>query len=180
MLGDMNENQHIYVNAVERNQAPSSQNKRKKVDVKGYRRLLALQMRGLGNSRAQIKEVLGFSEQYVTGLVAKYKKYGMDSIIIDRRTSNNRRMSFEQEAQFLEQFAEIAEAGQVITVEGILGKFEEETGKKSNTSTIYGLLKRHGWRKAKPRPRHPGKASDEEIASSKKLTKNPEPSCWKK
>ena len=41
-------------------------------------------------------------------------------------------------------------------------------------------LKRHGWRKVKPRPRRPGKASDEEIASSKKLTKNSERSYWKK
>ena len=55
--------------------------KGKKVDVKGYRRLLALHMRGLGNSRAQIKEVLGFSEQYITDLVAKYKKHGMDSVL---------------------------------------------------------------------------------------------------
>jgi transposase len=157
-----------------------AETKGKKIDIKGYRRLLALHMRGLGNSRAQIKEVLGFSEQYVTDLVAKYKKEGMESILIDRRTSNNRRMSFEQEAKFLEQFVELAEAGQVITVDVILRKFEEETGKESNTTTIYGLLKRHGWRKVKPRPRHPGKASDEEIASSKKLTKNSEVSCWKK
>ena len=152
----------------------------KKVDVKGYRRLLALHMRGLGKSRAQIKEVLGFSEQYVTTLVAKYKKFGMDAILIDKRTSNCRRMSFEQESCFLEQFVDLAEAGQVITVEGILRKFEEEMDKESNTSTIYKLLKRHGWRKVKPRPRHPGKASDEEIESSKKLTKNSEPSYWKK
>ena len=155
----------------------AAKTKGKKADVKGYRRILALYMRGLGKSRAQIKEVLGFNEQYITDLVAKYKKHGIEAILIDRRTSNNRRMSFEQEATFLEQFVELAEAGQVITVEGILRKFEEETGRESNTSTIYGLLKRHGWRKVKPRPRHPGKASDEEIAASKKLTKNTELSC---
>jgi transposase len=154
--------------------------KGKKVDVKGYRRLLAIHMRGLGKSRIEIREVLGFSEQYVTTLVAKYKQKGMESILEDKRTSNNRRMSFEEEQKFLEQFVELAEAGQVITVEGILRKFEEETGKESNTSTVYGLLKRHGWRKEKPRPRHPGKATDEEIASSKKLTKNTERSYWKK
>lgn len=152
----------------------------KTTDPKGYRRLLALHMRGLGINRKQISESLGFSEQHVTNLVAKYKKHGMDSILQDKRTSNNRRMSFEQESEFLEQFVELAEAGQVITIEGILRKFEEVTGKESGTTTIYSLLKRHGWRKVKPRPRHPGKASDEEIASSKKLTKNSGASCWKK
>ena len=89
-------------------------------------------------------------------------------------------MDFKKEAEFLEQFVELAEAGQVITITGILRKFEEVTGKESGTSTIYALLKRHGWRKVKPRPRHPGKASDEEIASSKKITKNSERSYWKK
>lgn len=152
----------------------------KTTDPKGYRRLLTLHMRGLGINRKQIAESLGFSEQHVTNLVAKYKKHGMDSILQDKRTSNNRRMTFAQEGEFLEQFVELAEAGQVITIEGILRKFEEATDKKSGTTTIYSLLKRHGWRKVKPRPRHPGKASDEEIASSKKLTKNSGTSCWKK
>ena len=152
----------------------------KKTDPKGYRRLLALHMRGLGMSRKQIAESLEFSEQHITNLVAKYKKHGLDSILQDKRTSNNRHMSFEQESEFLEQFVELAEEGQVITIEAILLKFEEVIGKKSGTSTIYALLKRHGWRKVKPRPRHPGKASDEEITSSKKLTKNTENSYWKK
>ena len=154
--------------------------KGKRSDVKGYRRLMVLHMRGLGKSDLEISEVLGFSVHYIPELVAKYKKEGMEAIITDKRTSNNRRMSIAEEAEFLEQFVELAEAGQIITVEGILRKFEERTGKESNTSTIYKLLKRHGWRKVKPRPRHPGKASDEEIESSKKLTKNTERSYWKK
>jgi hypothetical protein len=104
----------------------------------------------------------------------------MDAILIDKRTSNNRRMSFDEELMFLEQFVDIAEAGQIITISEILRKFEEVTGKESNTETIYKLLKRHGWRKVKPRPRHPEGASEEEIASSKKLTKNTEHSDWKK
>ena len=154
--------------------------KGKKIDVKSYKRLLVLHMRGLGKSDKEISEVLGYSIHYIPELVAKYKTHGMDAIINDKRTSNNRRMNFVEETKFLEQFVELAEAGQIITVEGILRKFEEVTGKDSNTSTIYKLLKRHGWRKVKPRPRHPGKASDEEIESSKKLTKNTERSCWKK
>jgi transposase len=152
----------------------------KKVDAKGYRRLMALHMRGLGKSNKETGEVLGFAEKYVTQLVAKYKNHGMSAILEDKRTSNNRRMTHEEESKFLEQFVELAETGQIITVEGILRAFEEKTGKESNTTTIYQLLKRHGWRKVKPRPRHPGKASDEEIESSKKLTKNSGNSCWKK
>ena len=154
--------------------------KKKIKDIKAYKRLMALHMRGLGKSNQEIKETVGFSTQYITELVTKYITQGMDSIIIDKRTSNNRRMSFAEEAEFLDQFVDLAEAGQIITVNGILETFEKKTGKESNSTTIYKLLKRHGWRKVKPRPRHPGRATDEEMDSSKKLTQNSENWCWQK
>jgi len=141
--------------------------KKKRLSVDSYRRLQVLDMRYRGKSNREISEDTGFSVQYITELVAKYISEGMDAIIIDKRTSNNRRMSFSEEALFLEEFVERAEAGLIITVSEILKKFEEKTGKESNTSTIYKLLKRHGWRKVKPRPRHPGKATDVEIELSK-------------
>ena len=152
----------------------------KQIDAKGYKRLVALHMRGLGKSNEEVGEALGYNNYYVAKLVTKYKNEGIESIINDKRTSNNYRMCFDEEVKFLEQFKELAEAGQVLTVEKILHKFEEETGKESNTSTIYKLLKRHGWRKIKPRPKHPNGATEEEMNSSKKLTKNSSRSCWKK
>jgi len=151
-----------------------------KVDAKAFRRLTVLHMRLKGFLNSDIADATGFSESYITELVGKFKKHGMDSIIIDRRTSNNRRMTLAQEAKFLEQFEEIAEEGLIITVENILRKFEEVTGETSSTSTIYDLLKRHGWRKVKPRPRHPGCATEEEMTSSKKLTNFTNKSYWKK
>ena len=117
---------------------------KKKLDVKAYNRLLALHMRGLGKSNQEISEVLGFHAQTVTQLVTKFIKEGMDAVLTDKRTSNNRRMSHEEEVAFLDGFIDMAEEGQIITVEGILRKFEEVTGKPSNTSTIYNLLKQHG------------------------------------
>ena len=154
--------------------------KKKIKDVKAYRRLQALYLRGIGKTNVEISEITGFSAQYIVDLVAKYLKNGIDSILQDKRTSNNRRMTFEQESNFLEQFVELAEAGQIVTVSKILDKFNEETGKNNDSSTIYRLLERHGWRKVKPRPRHPGKASEAEIEASKKLTKNSGNSYWKK
>ena len=152
--------------------------KKKIKDIKAYKRLQALYLRGLGKTNKEIKEVVGFCEQYITEMVSKYMKDGMSSILADRRTSNNRRMSYAEESKFLEQFEELADAGQILTVNIIHEKFDEVTGKSNNQSTIFRLLKRHGWRKVKPRPRHPGKASDEEINSSKKLRQSTK-SCWK-
>ena len=139
-------------------------------DPKAYKRLLALRMYGMRKTNKEISEAVGFSAQYITELVTKYLNEGLEAVVNDKRTSNNRRMSFEEEEQFLDQFAETAEVGQIITVGVILEKFEEVTGKQSNTSTIYRLLERHGWRKLKPRPKHPKAASIDEQNRQKKLT----------
>jgi len=49
--------------------------------------------------------------------------------------------------------------------------YQEAAGHKVNSGQIYRVLNRHGWRKVMPRSRHPKKASEEVIATSKELTK---------
>jgi len=155
----------------------SKENKRKIKDIKAYNRLLTIHMRMLGKKNKEISEVVGFSCQYITEIVSKYANEGIDSILGGKHTGNNRNMSVEEEVAFLEQFRELAEAGQIVTIATIMEKYNKKTGKSCSDTTIYRLLKRHGWRKISPRPVHPGKASEEEIASSKKLTKRTE-GCW--
>jgi len=141
---------------------------KKKKDIKAYKRVQALRLRSIGKTNAEISEIIGFNGQYITDLVRKYVAEGIESIVTDKRTSNNRRMSFAEETEFLEQFVELAEAGQVLTVHIIKEKFEEVTGEEAHINTIYCLLKRHGWRKVRPRPTNPGKASKSEQETSKK------------
>jgi transposase len=154
--------------------------KKKMRDIKAYNRLLALRMYSQGTGNKAISEALEYSVQYISELVTKYINEGMDAIINDKRTSNNRRLNWGEEEEFLERFRETAEAGQLITVKEILAKYEEVTGEASGTSTIYALLKRHGWRKVKPRPENPKKASEEEIAASKKNSGKSTGYCWQK
>jgi transposase len=171
--------QRIKFTKEQRNEIRRKYNKKRSVkNTFGYRRLQVLYLRSKGKTNKEIGEICGFCEQFITDLVREYREKGLESILKYRRTTNNRRMTFEEESEFLEQFREVAEAGQLITVKDILSKFEEKTGKESNTSTIYNLLKRHGWRKVKPRPRHPGAATEEEKNSSKKLTQIGRKSCW--
>ena len=84
-------------------------------------------------------------------------------------------MTYEEEEVILKRFSAAEEAGQIITVKEIKTAFDEKLGKDTGRGYIYMLLARHGWRKIKPRPKHPKKASEEEIAASKKLNPN-----WKK
>ena len=152
----------------------AKENKKKIKDTKALSRLMALHLRAMGKQNKEISEIVGFSPQYITELVKKYVDSGMSVILEDKRTGNNRNMSVAQEEAFLEQFLELAEAGQIFTIQMMIEKYEKITGKPCADTTIYRLLKRHGWRKIAPRPEHPGKARDEDIESSKKLSNRSE------
>ena len=77
----------------------------------------------------------------------------------------------EEEAALLEPFQAEAEKGQIVEVSKIKAQYEEAVGHRIGGSQIYYVLERHGWRKVMPRSRHPKKASDEVIETSKKLKK---------
>lgn len=78
-------------------------------------------------------------------------------------------MSFEEETALLERFQKEAEQGHMLDVKALAQEYEKVVGHSISSGQIYRVLKRHGWRKVMPRSRHPKKASDEDIASSKKL-----------
>ena len=138
-------------------------------EPKALRRLIALNMYRQGKVNSEIADATGFSVQTITEMVTKVLNHGIDAILRDGRKSNNYRMTFGQEETFLEQFVGIAERGELVTIQPILEKYEEITGIKSNTTSIYRILKRHGWRKLQPKRKHPKAASAEEQNRQKKL-----------
>ena len=79
-------------------------------------------------------------------------------------------MSYEEEAALLKPFEKKAEAGQMVEISEIKAAYQEAVGHPIGTSQIYYVLHRHKWRKVMPRSRHPKRASEEVIETSKKLT----------
>ncbi len=79
-------------------------------------------------------------------------------------------MSREQEKEILKIFRQKSEQGQIISVQEMKEKFDEYLGYETQGGYIYKVLKRNGWRKVMPRSKHPKKANEEEIASSKKIS----------
>ena len=79
-------------------------------------------------------------------------------------------MSYEEEAALLKPFEKKAEAGQMVEISEIKAAYQKAVGHSVGTSQIYYVLHRHKWRKIMPRSRHPKKASEEVIGTSKKLT----------
>ena len=144
-------------------------------DKRVAKRLQVLILRYEGKNNPEIGKKLDISASRASQLISEYKEVGLEEYVRIKYGGNHRSMSYTEEEAILERFRAAAEAGQVITVKEIKAAFDEKIGKDTGRGYIYMLLKRHKWRKIKPRPKHPQKASDEEIAASKKL----KPS-WKK
>ena len=149
----------------ERIKEAAKKNKNKRVDKK----LQVLIMRHENKGNEEISARTGYNIRYITTLMGQYKKQGLEEFIRSKQTSHNRNMSVKQEAKVLAKFEEEADAGHELTVKEIRKGLESELGKETSVAYAYRVLKRHGWRKVMPRPKHPKAAAKEEQDSSKKL-----------
>lgn len=119
----------------------------------------------------EIGKRFNVSKQMVSNLVSNYNRNGEKALESKGRGQRQKAyMNLEKEALFLKTFTDQAEKGSVITVQEIQEAFEKKVGNAVSKSTVYRLLKRHSWRKIKPRPAH-AKADKEKQASFKKTSK---------
>lgn len=154
-----NENQYEEIKTARR------ANKNKRIE----KRLEVLQMRCEGKSQQEIVAKTGFHRSYVCSLIKKYFEEGIQSVAESHYGGNRRNMSFEEEAKLLEQFRQGAEQGQMLDIHEIEDAYIQKVGHSTGCAQIYRVLHRHGWRKIMPRSKHPQKASEEVIETSKKL-----------
>ena len=131
------------------------QNRDKQID----KRLQVLELRCEGKGLDEIASITEFHRSHVSNLIRKYFEEGLQAVSEKHYLGNRRNMSIEEEAQFLEQFREKAEEA-----------YEKEAGHSIGCAQVYRVLHRHGWRKVMPRSKHPKRASEEVIETSKKLT----------
>ena len=106
----------------------------------------------------------------MTQLVAKYRDYGLEAISGNHYGGNHRNISVEEETNILAPFKEQAEKGEIVEVREIEQAYQNVVDYPVSKGQIYRVLHRHEWRKIMPRSKHPQKASEEDIESSKKLT----------
>lgn len=141
-------------------------NKSKQVE----RRLRVLEMMIEGYKNKDIAEATGYHEAYLRQLVSKYREGGLEALTENHYPGNHRNMSYEEESALLDTFNEQAAAGQMVNTSEIKAAYETAVGHSIGGGQIYHVLKRHKWRKVMPRSKHPQKASEEVIETSKKLT----------
>jgi transposase len=107
---------------------------------------------------------VGLAWQTVRNLVSQYNRFGPDAIEGPGKGGRRRAyMDLEAEAEFLEPFFERASTGKVATAMEIKRELERCLGHSVHKTTVYRLLRRHGWRKIVPRPFHvQGKEKEQE------------------
>lgn len=134
-----------------------------------YKRYQALYLRlGKGKGVEEIAELTGYSVGWVRGLHSKYRKGGIEALVSQGKGGRrNELLSKEREQELLESFRKEGEAGQILIAAKLQDELEERVGRKVCKASAYNLLKRNGWRKIRPRPRHP-KADVEAQAELKK------------
>ena len=140
-------------------------------DKQVEKRLYAVQLRGEGKKNEEIAKKLETSSDVVSRWVSLYAKGGLSTLLAKKRGGNHRNISYAEEVEILAEFEERARAGQVVEVSEIEKAYQAKVGHPIGNGQIYRVLKRHEWRKIKPRSRHPKKATPEAIEASKKLTK---------
>ena len=146
------------------------QARKKNKDKRAEARLKALELRAKGADAKQVSRATGFHASSVSRLVAKYRDHGLEAISGNHYGGNHHNMSIAEEAAILAPFQERAEKGEIVEVSEIAKAYQAAVDHPVSKGQIYFVLHRHGWRKIMPRSRHPKKASEEEIAASKKLT----------
>lgn len=131
-------------------------------------RLKALELWAKGASCNEVSKATGFHISHITRLVATYRDNGLEAITGNHYSGNHRNMSFDEEAAILAPFKEQAKKGQMVEISEIAKAYRKAVDHTVSKTQIYYVLHRHGWRKVMPRSKHPQKASEEVIETSKK------------
>lgn len=140
-------------------------------DKKIDKRLHAIQLRGEGMKNRDIAAKLDTTAKVVSRWVSSYCKEGIGTLTGGKYGGNRRNMSISEEEAFLAEYKQLAEQGKIIEVIAIKAAYEAKVGHTIGGSQIYRVLHRHGWRKVMPRSKHPNKANDEVVETTKKLKK---------
>lgn len=103
----------------------------------------------------KIAKHTGLAEQTIHNLISSYNRLGPKALDGPGKGNRGRAyLSLEEEQVFLKPFFERAATGRIATAREIHKALEKRLGCSAHITSVYRLLKRHGWRKLAPRPVH--------------------------
>ncbi len=119
-------------------------------------RVMCIRLLAKGRSAPDVAEVIGRSLDTVYRHKREFLARGEDALSAEswggRRSAV---LTEEEEAEFVAGFERAARDGELVSAEAMIEALSERIGRRVDSSTIYRMLARHGWRKVVPRPRHP-------------------------
>jgi transposase len=116
----------------------------------------------------KIAKHTGLAEQTIHNLISSYNRLGPQALEGPGKGNRGRAyLSLEEEEEFLKPFFERAATGRIATAREIHKALEKRLGCSAHITSVYRLLKRHGWRKLAHRPVH-AEAIKERRAEFKK------------
>lgn len=119
-------------------------------------RVRCIRLLALGWEAQDVAEAVGCTRSTVYRRKAEFLDQGETALFVDgwggRR---NEVLSTTEEAEFVARFENAAREGEMVTATKMLSELAQRSGRPVTPSTLYRILKRHGWRKVVPRPRHP-------------------------
>lgn len=118
---------------------------------------------------AYLSDLSGLSTSAVYLLVEQYNNQGPQSVEYKAKGGRHHAyLSVEQEQFLLNNLAEKAARGEILTVGDIREEVEQELGFSVSDDYLWSLLKRHQWKKKAPRPKHLKKDVKAEASFKKK------------
>jgi transposase len=113
-----------------------------------------------GLSLEETAIVIGLSKSRTGKLRTRFQRIecGTEQVKSKKGLRNHARMSLDEEAAFLTPFTTHAQETGVLPIHELKAELEHRTGRKVSTSTVYQLLRRHGWSKFAQQPKADAKA----------------------
>jgi len=109
-----------------------------------------------GLSTKEIARVLGWNVNTIRITQRDFIARGPKAFVEVQRGGRRRQlMTIEEEKHFLATFKELASSASMLVANEIHAALEKRLGHKVHKTTVYRLLRRHGWRKIAPRSKHP-------------------------
>lgn len=118
-------------------------------------RAMAIRLLALGRMNIDAAEVVGRAPKTIAAWRTAYLRRGVEWIRDTPGGRRNELMDEEAERAFVESFIDSASRGEMVTVSTFHADLEERVGHDVWPSSVYRILRRHGWRKIAPRPAHP-------------------------
>jgi transposase len=113
----------------------------------------------------EIAAALGLCERTVRAAQAAFIRGGAGALREGAYGGRRRQlMTAGEETEFIGGFLGAAGDASVLVAGEIKAALEGRLGREVHETTVYRMLKRHGWRKVAPRPRHP--RQDKEAAGA--------------